>query len=422
MIVPAAPPSAPDVVRGHATRRSARPRVGRAADASPHRPTPAPAPAAGWEQRGGRALAFLRRRITGDYEVDEFGFDPDLTDSRRRCRVPAAVRAGGSGPRSTDREHPGRGRRAAGGQSRRRDLGAGRRDDRGRGATTSTRGTATCACSAPTWCSPRPVLGPLARKTGSTLACQPDAERLLRAVSWSACGRKGSRGSASRSASATSCSGSAGAGSCTAALRTGRADHPGVDRRRRGDPPDAGQRQGRWPGCWTCPTSRSRRRSRGSARSGWCRCRASGTSSSATPIDTAASGRRRGRRPGMVFELTDRVRETIQARCTGCSFSAARSGADSAPPEGDAPPNPGRRAGCSAGPVRPVPAEPAFLTGQHAGGDPGRHGPAGRRSRDAVLRRGVATQTPPSNPGITVAKPTRLAVSERNSPSRSKNT
>lgn len=25
------------------------------------------------------ALAFLRRRLTGDYEVDEFGFDPDLT-------------------------------------------------------------------------------------------------------------------------------------------------------------------------------------------------------------------------------------------------------------------------------------------------------------------------------------------------------
>ncbi|PZG22973.1 lysophospholipid acyltransferase family protein [Nonomuraea aridisoli] len=27
-----------------------------------------------------KALAFLRRRITGDYEVDEFGYDPELTD------------------------------------------------------------------------------------------------------------------------------------------------------------------------------------------------------------------------------------------------------------------------------------------------------------------------------------------------------
>ncbi|HEX2032388.1 MAG TPA: 1-acyl-sn-glycerol-3-phosphate acyltransferase [Actinomycetota bacterium] len=28
-----------------------------------------------------RALAFLRRRLTGEYEVDEFGFDPDLTEN-----------------------------------------------------------------------------------------------------------------------------------------------------------------------------------------------------------------------------------------------------------------------------------------------------------------------------------------------------
>jgi 1-acyl-sn-glycerol-3-phosphate acyltransferase len=35
----------------------------------------------GWERRAARGLAFLRRRITGEYEVDEFGFDPDLTDT-----------------------------------------------------------------------------------------------------------------------------------------------------------------------------------------------------------------------------------------------------------------------------------------------------------------------------------------------------
>ncbi|GAB2573906.1 lysophospholipid acyltransferase family protein [Streptomyces capparidis] len=33
-----------------------------------------------WERRIASGLAFLRRRITGDYEVDEFGFDPELTD------------------------------------------------------------------------------------------------------------------------------------------------------------------------------------------------------------------------------------------------------------------------------------------------------------------------------------------------------
>jgi 1-acyl-sn-glycerol-3-phosphate acyltransferase len=32
-----------------------------------------------WERRAARGLAFVRRRITGEYEVDEFGFDEDLT-------------------------------------------------------------------------------------------------------------------------------------------------------------------------------------------------------------------------------------------------------------------------------------------------------------------------------------------------------
>ena len=33
-----------------------------------------------WERKVAGALAFLRRRLTGDYEVDEFGFDPELTE------------------------------------------------------------------------------------------------------------------------------------------------------------------------------------------------------------------------------------------------------------------------------------------------------------------------------------------------------
>ncbi len=33
-----------------------------------------------WERRVAGGLAFLRRRLTGDYEVDDFGFDPDLTE------------------------------------------------------------------------------------------------------------------------------------------------------------------------------------------------------------------------------------------------------------------------------------------------------------------------------------------------------
>ena len=42
-------------------------------------PAVAPAPGA-WESKLASGLAFLRRRITGDYEVDDFGYDKDLTD------------------------------------------------------------------------------------------------------------------------------------------------------------------------------------------------------------------------------------------------------------------------------------------------------------------------------------------------------
>lgn len=47
-------------------------------------PVEAPAGRAGgageWDRRIAGGLAFLRRRITGEYEVDEFGYDKELTD------------------------------------------------------------------------------------------------------------------------------------------------------------------------------------------------------------------------------------------------------------------------------------------------------------------------------------------------------
>ncbi|MEU3304959.1 lysophospholipid acyltransferase family protein [Streptomyces sp. NPDC006678] len=36
--------------------------------------------AGGWDERIAGGLAFLRRRLTGDYDVDEFGYDKELTD------------------------------------------------------------------------------------------------------------------------------------------------------------------------------------------------------------------------------------------------------------------------------------------------------------------------------------------------------
>ncbi|MFD7421487.1 lysophospholipid acyltransferase family protein, partial [Streptomyces californicus] len=46
----------------------------------PGREAPAPASDGGWERRIAGGLAFLRRRVTGEYEVDEFGYDKELTE------------------------------------------------------------------------------------------------------------------------------------------------------------------------------------------------------------------------------------------------------------------------------------------------------------------------------------------------------
>ncbi|OLE26847.1 MAG: hypothetical protein AUG44_11745 [Actinobacteria bacterium 13_1_20CM_3_71_11] len=131
-----------------------------------------------WDRRVAGALAFLRRRLTGEYEVDEFGFDPELTDAvlhpllrplyRDWFRVDvrgieqlpakgaALVVANHSGTLALDAlmlalavhdEHP-----------EQRHL-------RLLGADLVFR---------------MPVVSELARKHGSTLACNPDAERLLR--------------------------------------------------------------------------------------------------------------------------------------------------------------------------------------------------------------------------------------------------
>ncbi|WP_069853197.1 lysophospholipid acyltransferase family protein [Actinoalloteichus hymeniacidonis] len=124
------------------------------------------------------ALAFFQRRLSGDYRVDDFGFDADLTDSvllptlrplyEKWFRVEtigmeniptdggALVVANHSGTVPLDAlmttvaihdHHPGR------------------RHLRMLGADLVFR---------------LPVVGALARKAGHTLACNPDAERLLR--------------------------------------------------------------------------------------------------------------------------------------------------------------------------------------------------------------------------------------------------
>ena len=138
---------------------------------------PEPAPEQEWERRLAGGLAFLRRRLTGDYEIDDFGFDPDLTEhlllpplrplydkwfrveTRGLDHVPdhggALIVANHSGTVPLDAmmtslalldHHPAH------------------RHLRLLGANLVFR---------------LPVVAPLARKAGHTLACNPDAERLL---------------------------------------------------------------------------------------------------------------------------------------------------------------------------------------------------------------------------------------------------
>jgi 1-acyl-sn-glycerol-3-phosphate acyltransferase len=148
-------------------------------DAQAPEPTPEPEPPPGWEAALEEALAFLRRRLTGEYTIDEFGFDADLTDNvllpalrplyRSWFRVEtigmhhvpetggALIVANHSGTLPLDSlmtavavhdEHPAR------------------RHLRMLGADLVFR---------------LPLIGTMARKQGTTLACNPDAERLMAA-------------------------------------------------------------------------------------------------------------------------------------------------------------------------------------------------------------------------------------------------
>lgn len=49
---------------------------------------PGPTSSSGWRQRLTGLAGFARRRLTGEYEVDEFGFDPDLNSA---LLMPAAL-------------------------------------------------------------------------------------------------------------------------------------------------------------------------------------------------------------------------------------------------------------------------------------------------------------------------------------------
>jgi 1-acyl-sn-glycerol-3-phosphate acyltransferase len=127
-----------------------------------------------WDARVAAGLAFLRRRLTGAYEVDEFGFDKELTDGVFtpmlrplyrdwfRVDVFGAKHVPIDGPGLVVANHSGTVALDA------LMLSVAIRDERRYlrllGADLVFR---------------MPILSELARKSGATLACQPDAERLL---------------------------------------------------------------------------------------------------------------------------------------------------------------------------------------------------------------------------------------------------
>ncbi|SCE71046.1 1-acyl-sn-glycerol-3-phosphate acyltransferase [Micromonospora marina] len=144
---------------------------------NPAGPAVADRPGDHWDRKVAQGLAFLRRRLAGDYEVDEFGFDPDLTDAVVHPLVRLLYRDWFRTEVSGIEHLPAEGAGLVVGNhsgtvaldalilsTALHDRHPARRYLRLLGADLVFR---------------MPVVSEIARKTGGTVACSPDAERLL---------------------------------------------------------------------------------------------------------------------------------------------------------------------------------------------------------------------------------------------------
>ena len=144
---------------------------------TPTGPAVADRPGDHWDRKVAQGLAFLRRRLAGDYEVDEFGFDPDLTDAVVHPLVRLLYRDWFRTEVSGIEHVPDEGAGLVVGNhsgtvaldalilsTALHDRHPAHRYLRLLGADLVFR---------------MPVVSEIARKTGGTVACNPDAERLL---------------------------------------------------------------------------------------------------------------------------------------------------------------------------------------------------------------------------------------------------
>ncbi|WP_091611698.1 lysophospholipid acyltransferase family protein [Micromonospora mirobrigensis] len=145
--------------------------------AAPGGPAVADRPGDVWDRRVASGLSFLRRRLSGDYEVDEFGFDPELTGAVFhpmlrllyrdwfRTEVAGLEHVPAEGAGLVVGNHSGTvALDALILSTALHDQHPARRYLRLLGADLVFR---------------MPVVSEIARKTGGTVACNPDAERLL---------------------------------------------------------------------------------------------------------------------------------------------------------------------------------------------------------------------------------------------------
>lgn len=136
-----------------------------------------------WDRRVAAGLAFLRRRLTGEYQVDEFGFDQELTDCvfypvlRQlyhrwfRTELLGAAHLPTYGPGLLVANHSGTIALDA-------LMLAVAVHETSLAATDSCRHLRLLGAD---FVFRAPIMSDLARKSGGTLACMPDADRLLRA-------------------------------------------------------------------------------------------------------------------------------------------------------------------------------------------------------------------------------------------------